>query len=93
MAEKKARVDSDQDSDSDSDYSCESPPCQKQLLTVETYVELHTHVRSMVEILEDVFESGRNRGKQEEYHKLIQIIINARAMRSTNFNHNSVVHA
>lgn len=72
MAEKKARVDSDQDS---SDYSCESPPCQKQLLTVETYVELHTHVRSMVEILEDVFESGRNRGKQEEYHKLIINIV------------------
>lgn len=77
MAEKvKAEVDLiEMESDDEEDTS----QLYKESITVVTYVELHPYVKSVVEILEDVYICGRNKGRQDEYKKIIAFIVHARA--------------
>ena len=50
----------------------------KKAMPVITYVELHSIILSVVEVLEEVFELGRMKGR-EDYVAFMSTILKARA--------------
>lgn len=50
----------------------------KESFVITTYVELHNFVRTLTEILEEVYELGILNGHKEEYSTIMTYIVNCK---------------